>query len=313
MRTTLIRAAHRAVVLPLILVGIGPLCRVAQPQILRWEVEATVVEFFDPDSIFPNVHLGDPVRGVISYDLATAPNNNDPNNTKYQHTTPFEVVEMAIDNPRDGSSISFVADPARHRGVQVLNNLQDEFVGLYDNVFFYQGILRPAGYTGHSPMVGVDLYGPPETIAGTSLPVTLDLNDWPGAQIYFADFFDLFDGFVDPAGYVFADIHTLTPVVLPPVPGDYNANGKVDAADYVTWRDMSGQAGAGLAADGNADGFVNQDDYLFWRTHFGNTAGSGSGASASAAVPEPTTFLLLLFAATGWGLRRGRAAPNRRM
>ena len=139
MRTTLIRAAHCALVLSLILVCVGPLCRVAQPQILRWEVEATVVEFFDPDSIFPNVHLGDPVRGVISYDLATAPNNNDPNNTKYQHTTPFEVVEMAIDNPRDGSTISFVADPLRDRGVQVLNNWHDEFVGLYDNVFVLPG------------------------------------------------------------------------------------------------------------------------------------------------------------------------------
>src|SRR5262249_6702838 len=35
------------------------------------------------------------------------------------------------------------------------------------------------------------------------------------------------------------------------VPGDYDGNGVVDAADYVMWRQQAGQTGAGLAADGN--------------------------------------------------------------
>jgi len=49
-----------------------------------------------------------------------------------------------------------------------------------------------------------------------------------------------------------------------------------------------------------------------WRKNFGEGMGDG-GSSAGAphpkfGVPEPTTLVLLMFAATGWCLRRGRAA-----
>jgi hypothetical protein len=87
------------------------------------------------------------------------------------------------------------------------------------------------------------------------------------------------------------------------VPGDYNGNGTVDAADYVLWR-----KGGPLLNEVDTPGTVNAADYTAWRARFGNTAGSGSGATASAAVPEPTTLVLLMFAATGWYLRRRRAA-----
>jgi hypothetical protein len=65
-----------------------------------------------------------------------------------------------------------------------------------------------------------------------------------------------------------------------PLPGDYNNNGKVDAADYVVWR--------------NGDSpFDGQSGYDAWAAHFGNGAGSGSGLSA---VPEPAGLVLLLTA-----------------
>src|SRR3954468_12922134 len=91
--------------------------------------------------------------------------------------------------------------------------------------------------------------------------------------------------------------YLLTPIFLP---GDFNGNGVVDAADYVVWR-----KGVGTA--------YTQNDYNIWRAHFGETAGSGAagyplGASAapvSPAVPEPATLVLLIFAATGRCLRRG--------
>jgi hypothetical protein len=89
------------------------------------------------------------------------------------------------------------------------------------------------------------------------------------------------------------------PVALP---GDYNANGVVDAADYVLWR-----KGGPLANEVDTPGTVNAADYSAWRSRFGNT-GSGSGISATAAVPEPTTLVPLIFAAAGWSLRRRRAA-----
>jgi hypothetical protein len=82
----------------------------------------------------------------------------------------------------------------------------------------------------------------------------------------------------------------------PSLPGDYNANGTVDAADYVLWRDTLDQSGAGLAADGNGDGMIDTDDYDIWRTHFGNMAGATAGWPSSATVPEPASLVLVLFA-----------------
>jgi hypothetical protein len=77
------------------------------------------------------------------------------------------------------------------------------------------------------------------------------------------------------------------------VPGDYNGNGAVDAADYVVWRETMGQTGSGLAADGNVNGVVESGDYEFWRARLGGTAGSVSDTAASGAVlsamPEPAT------------------------
>jgi hypothetical protein len=73
-------------------------------------------------------------------------------------------------------------------------------------------------------------------------------------------------------------------------PGDYNADGVVDAADYVVWH--RALESADLRADGNADGVVDIGDYDVWRSHFGVVYGSGT--SASSAVPEPATFALIL-------------------
>lgn len=76
--------------------------------------------------------------------------------------------------------------------------------------------------------------------------------------------------------------------------GDYNRNGEVDAADYVTWRMMLGKIGTNLPADGNDDGMIDEEDYDVWIDHFGNTA-PGAGASAtSPAVPEPASLRLAL-------------------
>jgi hypothetical protein len=83
------------------------------------------------------------------------------------------------------------------------------------------------------------------------------------------------------------------------VPGDYNGNGVVDAADYTRWRDtLSQNVAPGTGADGSGNGVIDQADYTYWKTRFGNT--SGSGSLGGAAVPEPTS-LVLLFVATWTG------------
>lgn len=80
----------------------------------------------------------------------------------------------------------------------------------------------------------------------------------------------------------------VTDVVPPGVPGDYNGNGKVDAADYVLYRN-----GGPLQNEVNNPGTVSQEDYTEWRARFGNTSGSGSGLNA-AQVPEPAVATMLL-------------------
>ncbi len=82
---------------------------------------------------------------------------------------------------------------------------------------------------------------------------------------------------------------------LPPVAlaGDYNADARVDAADYTVWRDHLGLVfnlnGNGDETGGSA-GFVDQADYAYWKLHFGEAAGSGSLTNDP--VPEPTTLAL---------------------
>jgi hypothetical protein len=76
------------------------------------------------------------------------------------------------------------------------------------------------------------------------------------------------------------------------LPGDYNRNQVVDAADYTVWRDLLGATGSDLAADGNNDHMVTELDYDVWRTNFGVTAVGAASLAHLASVPEPTAILL---------------------
>jgi hypothetical protein len=99
--------------------------------------------------------------------------------------------------------------------------------------------------------------------------------------------------------------------VVPSLPGDYNVNGSVDAADYVVWR-----KNVGAATLNNRDpygmGPVAEADYNFWRVHFGEKIGGGAGAAdiASAAVPEPASALLLFLIGAAAGFRRRSQSPG---
>lgn len=58
------------------------------------------------------------------------------------------------------------------------------------------------------------------------------------------------------------------------LPGDYNVDASVDAADYVVWRNTLGTVGvpAFTLADGDGDTTIDQDDFNLWRANFGNHA-----------------------------------------
>jgi Dockerin type I domain len=83
------------------------------------------------------------------------------------------------------------------------------------------------------------------------------------------------------------------------LPGDYNDDGIVDAADYSVWRDSLNQAvERGTGADGNRDGLVTSADYELWKSSFGKRLAAASGG-ALASVPEPGTLSIVLLVALG--------------
>jgi hypothetical protein len=96
-------------------------------------------------------------------------------------------------------------------------------------------------------------------VAGSSITLTLPL--------------DFIIGEGDDVQATFSGTFTATASLG--LPGDYNEDGTVNAADYAVWRD-----------GGSPDD--SQAGYDLWRANFGN---SGSGAG-SAAVPEPACMAL---------------------
>jgi autotransporter-associated beta strand protein len=96
------------------------------------------------------------------------------------------------------------------------------------------------------------------------------------------------------------------------VPGDFNQNGVVDAADYVLWRNSVGP-GSLPNEGGISPGTVDMADYDFWRSRFGATSGAGAGSVAQG-VPEPVTVIMLCmaaFAMTGCWPRRSNHQSGR--
>jgi fibronectin-binding autotransporter adhesin len=103
-----------------------------------------------------------------------------------------------------------------------------------------------------------------------------------------------------PAGFSYLLVNNMTATSIDLMvtdgaanPGDFNLDGKVDAADYVLWRK-------------NPDSHGGPGGYTTWRTNFGNPPGSGSSIDGSA-VPEPAALSLLLIIASALAtLRRAR-------
>ncbi len=92
-------------------------------------------------------------------------------------------------------------------------------------------------------------------------------------------------------------------IQAPTVPGDYNNDGVVDAADFTVFRDNEGSSltlnGENPAA--TTPGVVDQEDYDFWAANYGMTAADAfplPSLSGATSVPEPSSILLLAMAIT---------------
>ncbi len=86
---------------------------------------------------------------------------------------------------------------------------------------------------------------------------------------------------ITPPGFAYSLINNATNTSVDLVVqalGDFNDDGRVDAADYVVWRKGLGTT-------------YTPADYETWRIHFGQAF--ATGASLSAAVPEPATWSML--------------------
>jgi hypothetical protein len=88
--------------------------------------------------------------------------------------------------------------------------------------------------------------------------------------------------------------------------GDFNLDGKVDAADLAIWKADLGST-TKAEADANGNGRVDGADFLIWQRTRGQNFGAPAAAAAIAAIPEPAAAALAFFAAAACGLARRRS------
>jgi acetyl esterase/lipase len=85
--------------------------------------------------------------------------------------------------------------------------------------------------------------------------------------------------------------------------GDFDRDGDVDGRDFLKWQRDSGANvnPKGSGADANHDGTVNDEDLGIWQQHYGE----GSQSISMMPIPEPSTAVLILYAACGLARRPG--------
>jgi hypothetical protein len=85
---------------------------------------------------------------------------------------------------------------------------------------------------------------------------------------------------------------------MPPIPGDANGDGKVDATDATTVAAHWGQVGGWSDGDFNSDTLVTAADASLMAANW------GYGTSEAGAVPEPSALALLFMGVVGFPFRR---------
>jgi hypothetical protein len=86
------------------------------------------------------------------------------------------------------------------------------------------------------------------------------------------------------------DISAAIQTAPPSLPGDFNGDGLVDAADYVVWRKGLGTT-------------YTPNHYQVWRANFGQRP--EAGLASQPAAPEPSSISFLIVTLTIWFHARG--------
>jgi hypothetical protein len=90
---------------------------------------------------------------------------------------------------------------------------------------------------------------------------------------------------------------------------DFNADGDVDGADFLTWQRGRGGAGGFAAGDASMNGAINNDDFAIWAALYGQV--DAPTVAATAPVPEPgaRALAVIVLAASAWRRRAIRMCP----
>ncbi|MEQ8846780.1 hypothetical protein [Botrimarina sp.] len=223
-------------------------------------------------------------------------------NTEFSLFEGFNPVDFG---PYDGVD----GDGQWHHLLISWNHVTGDFWGFWDGV--NGNSTEGNGVFGNSPNpsisdVLVTHEGPPGLIfsiggnpltGGERLPDSLidDVAFWEGfATPEVAQ--GLFDG-----TYTIFDAPIIDPAAVDGLPGDFNDDGAVDAADYTVFRDNSG----GDTALPNDDGLgtpIGSAHYDLWVANYGQSP------AETAAVPEPTGVAILGGIAASVGVARRRHA-----
>ncbi|MCA9235280.1 MAG: hypothetical protein KDA44_07400 [Planctomycetales bacterium] len=158
-----------------------------------------------------------------------------------------------------------------------------------------------------APMLGwVDFPVDPAT-AHTDVDILADIAQAPGAQGFSpplpsGDYVMLFQNEYSVVR------HALSFNLAPAgglMPGDFNHDSRVDAADLTMW---SGAFGATDAGDANGDNESNGADFLLWQSHY--TPAVALPTTGQLAEPATAKLLAAVIAVLSL-LRRGMATPRR--
>jgi len=199
------------------------------------------------------------------------------------HATSFD---LEFSGPDAATLNGIVSDHIA--GGEVLIYLRNAYSAFGDFVIFY---VWPSGPDVEF-FAGVETYGP-----DTLFPTDADGYPVVGPDPFsiWTEYSALFDRRPGNDGGIGSQESLVTfEGSVGPLPGDFNGDDIVDAADYVVWR----------------KNFGTQTSYDVWRAHFGQTAGSGSSTVANTTVPEPTTLVMLIVATVGIRLRRRHIASE---